>query len=70
MKNLFVVDGGWTDWAVWGACSVTCGPGLKVRTRSCTNPEPLNGGALCVGVNQESEICTDSPIGKQRNVFA
>merc|ERR1711990_1350605 len=27
----------WGDWGVWGACSCTCGPGYKERTRHRTS---------------------------------
>ena len=52
-----LVDGGWTDWTVWGACSLTCGTGSQDRTRTCTNPTPENGGAQCTGDASESQDC-------------
>ncbi|XP_078693729.1 uncharacterized protein LOC144923237 [Branchiostoma floridae x Branchiostoma belcheri] len=51
------VDGGWTDWSPWSACSVTCGVGTKTRDRTCTNPAPANGGADCDGLDQETQDC-------------
>ncbi|XP_046580716.1 SCO-spondin-like isoform X5 [Haliotis rubra] len=51
-KRVCPVQGGWTHWAdSYGACSVFCGGGLQVitRTRTCTNPSPANGGLYCVG---------------------
>jgi hypothetical protein len=35
-------NGNWAGWGSWGSCSVTCETGAKVRTRTCTNPAPLN----------------------------
>ena len=43
------VDGGFS---VFSACSKTCGGGTRIRT--CTNPEPRNGGKGCVGESQEA----------------
>nr|XP_022343628.1 uncharacterized protein LOC111136803 isoform X1 [Crassostrea virginica] len=51
------VDGGWSEWTVWGTCSVTCGGGTESRTRTCTNPVPQNGGAECTGLDTESQDC-------------
>ncbi|XP_078695106.1 properdin-like [Branchiostoma floridae x Branchiostoma belcheri] len=51
------VDGGWTDWSPWSACSVTCGVGTETRDRTCTNPAPANGGADCDGLDQDTQDC-------------
>lgn len=40
---------------------MTCGGGLRVRTRSCTNPTPANGGQQCVGLFFGSESCNTHP---------
>lgn len=48
-------------WSNWGTCSTSCGPGVKKRTRACTNPEPEYGGLTCrerdLGANTESSKC-------------
>nr|XP_022344318.1 SCO-spondin-like isoform X5 [Crassostrea virginica] len=51
------IDGGFTNWGSWGTCTVTCGGGTQVRTRSCTNPAPQYGGALCSGATSQSQDC-------------
>ena len=43
----FSVDGNYTEWSEFQACSVTCGKGIQARSRSCTNPPPQHGGKNC-----------------------
>ena len=57
-KNyVFPVDGGWSDYGAWSACSVECGGGKQTRKRKCNNPAPENGGAECQGVSVETRSC-------------
>ena len=49
-------DNKWTTWSLWTTCSVTCGEGLRMRTRSCQgSPEQCQGDAIqeqtCVEVD-------------------
>ncbi|XP_055546342.1 hemicentin-1-like [Wyeomyia smithii] len=53
-----IVDGGWSDWSSWSKCSKSCGVGVRHRKRSCTNPEPKNGGKQCEGENVEVDKCS------------
>ena len=56
------VDGGWGTWSAFGGCSIT-GPncaGNKIRTRSCDDPPPSNGGAECDGTDKEQRACPGS----------
>ena len=46
---LVPVHGGFSPFS---GCSKTCGGGTRIRT--CTNPEPKNGGRGCVGSSQET----------------
>eukprot|EP00111_Clytia_hemisphaerica_P010464 TCONS_00030562-protein len=53
------VDGGFTSWTNWTVCSTTCGSGLRMRVRECSNPSPLYGGKKCVGVTNETIKCNN-----------
>ena len=55
-----VVNGAWSAWSAYGSCSKTCGTGLKTRTRTCTNPAPVNGGRICYGAASSSTSCKDA----------
>ncbi|XP_061184993.1 uncharacterized protein LOC133193009 [Saccostrea echinata] len=51
------IDGGFSNWGTWGTCTVTCGGGTQVRRRSCSNPAPQYGGALCSGAISQNQNC-------------
>ncbi|KAK2160224.1 hypothetical protein NP493_1661g00003 [Ridgeia piscesae] len=50
-------SGGWSEWAAWGECSVSCMTGEHTRTRQCNNPTTDGAGLPCHGDNSASEIC-------------
>uniref|UniRef100_A0AC35TTE2 Peptidase M12B domain-containing protein n=1 Tax=Rhabditophanes sp. KR3021 TaxID=114890 RepID=A0AC35TTE2_9BILA len=51
----------WSGWSAWGYCSVSCGSGVKRRTRHCQKGN-------CVGEFRESKACTeDKCSGIQEN---
>ena len=51
------VDGGFTIWSIWSNCFGPCGTGSQTRTRTCTNPSPIFGGNICVGLMEEIMDC-------------
>ena len=53
----FSVDGKFSSWSSWGACSNQCGDGTQTRSRTCNNPTPAHGGNDCQGNPQESRTC-------------
>ena len=66
---LYLVDGGWSAWETWNACSITCGGGSQTRMRSCTSPSPANGGLDCEGASSQTQACNDVGCpGKQESI--
>ena len=61
-----VIDGGYSEWCPFTPCSVTCGGGVKHRSRTCTNPPPENGGKHCdqLGPEKESQVCNTEACRK------
>lgn len=51
------VNGGWGVWSAWGTCSTTCEAGLQTRKRTCSNPQPSNGGEHCFGESADYRSC-------------
>lgn len=51
------VNGGWGSWGAWSNCRLS--GRIRVRTRSCNNPVPLNGGSRCSGPGSELGKCTE-----------
>ncbi|KAM7434295.1 hypothetical protein ABFA07_015575 [Porites harrisoni] len=58
-KNVpcYPINGGWTHWTAWFPCSVSCGRGIQISIRYCTNPYPARGGNRCVGPSVKRQIC-------------
>merc|ERR1719187_1902616 len=56
------VNGGWSP---WGRCSATCGGGI--RTRTCTDPAPANGGDDCRGDSRRR--CNTQDCGDDSGSF-
>ncbi|XP_033122270.1 thrombospondin-2-like isoform X2 [Anneissia japonica] len=53
------INGSWSEWTDFGDCSLTCGGGSRVRTRTCSDPAPNYNGLICPidDPTEESEIC-------------
>ena len=50
------VDGGWSSYGDWSACSAVCGGGTQTRTKTCTNPE-----LDCLGRGTDTRNCNPYP---------
>ncbi|CAH3032611.1 unnamed protein product, partial [Porites lobata] len=51
------IDGNWSPWSSPGPCDKTCGGGMQVRKRTCTNPPPSGDGKKCGGPSTKTESC-------------
>ncbi|XP_047376654.1 hemicentin-1 isoform X1 [Sciurus carolinensis] len=61
------IDGKWTTWASWSACTVSCGGGARQRTRDCSDPVPQYGGSKCEGSEIQSDFCNSDPCPTHGN---
>ena len=58
-----LVDGKWSSWSSQSFCTKTCGDlegGVRLRTRSCTNPNPEHGGESCQGISRQTSTCGET----------
>ncbi|NWI89415.1 ATS7 metalloproteinase, partial [Pitta sordida] len=51
------IDGGWSSWSSWAACSRSCGAGVQSSERHCSTPTPKYGGRYCLGERKRFRIC-------------
>ena len=71
MKTSFILywnkigeDGNWSPWSGPGPCDKTCGGGVQVRNRTCTNPPPSGDGKKCEGPSTKTESCNTQTCKK------
>ncbi|XP_027005082.2 SCO-spondin isoform X2 [Tachysurus fulvidraco] len=57
------VDGQWAEWGEWSECDAECGGGVKIRSRSCSNPPPKNRGQECEGMTMQTQSCNTHQCG-------
>lgn len=57
LRTSDAVNGGWSSWSSWSECFSRCAKGGQKRTRTCTNPAPMNGGQPCLGPAQQRNDC-------------
>ncbi|XP_025079087.1 semaphorin-5A-like isoform X1 [Pomacea canaliculata] len=62
-------NGSWSDWGMFGECSVACGTGMRVRRRDCNSPPPMDGGLYCKGESEQEEECVQKPCPPQPKDF-
>ncbi|XP_022218068.2 semaphorin-5A isoform X1 [Drosophila obscura] len=54
------IDGGWSTWNPWSVCQQheETDSNCLCRDRSCNNPQPQHGGAICEGISTQVTNCT------------
>ena len=72
VKVIINIDGNWSPWSrIDTPCNASCGGGVRVKTRSCTNPRPQGMDAkTCVGIDKEYFPCNTEPCDMQVSVHA
>ena len=58
-KLFFSVDCEWSNWGNYSICTVTCGNGTQIKTRT-KNIEEEHGGS-CPGLSQKDRQCSNVP---------
>ena len=66
---IFLVDGGWSDWKNVTNCSASCGEGVIIQERTCTQPSPSCGGRHCLGENITNISCNNCCPGNYSEYF-
>ncbi|XP_014774988.1 A disintegrin and metalloproteinase with thrombospondin motifs 1 [Octopus bimaculoides] len=57
---ILVVSGGWSEWSPYTDCSRSCGAGVRISTRRCDNPRPVNT-EWCKGQSIRGQLCNVQP---------
>ncbi|XP_067660545.1 sushi, von Willebrand factor type A, EGF and pentraxin domain-containing protein 1-like [Haliotis asinina] len=59
--EISIVHGNWSTWTPWSSCSVTCGGGVRSRSRRCDNPAPEPDlGKPCEGPAKDTDVCNEN----------
>ena len=62
---LINVDGGWSPWSTVNTpCNASCGGGVMIKMRSCTNPRPQGMKGMykdCEGIDKQYFPCNVEP---------
>ncbi|XP_029032306.1 coadhesin-like [Osmia bicornis bicornis] len=64
------VNGIWSSWTVWTACTSSCGIGTQLRNRMCNNPSPSGNGTSCSGSASEVRQCFSKPCSVRSHEVA
>ena len=52
----------WQGWSEWSHCSTTCGKGVNIRSRACTDQSRTDHGS-CQGKGTETKVCHQPECG-------
>ncbi|XP_025116256.1 A disintegrin and metalloproteinase with thrombospondin motifs 18-like [Pomacea canaliculata] len=59
------IDGNWSAWSEWSACTRTCDQGVQTRERECNNPLPQYGGRPCQDEVKQHRLCNVQACSEQ-----
>ena len=62
MNYMIIYTATWGIWGTWNDCSVTCGYGVRIRNRSCNDPDSTR--ALCEGGLGAAKQAQDHNFGR------
>ena len=57
--NVAAIAAEWQDWGHWSPCTASCGQGLKIRARACSE-EASGDNVQCLGDPTEVEECSSA----------
>ena len=56
----FLTAPAWVTWTTWAECTVSCGGGLRTRTRNCADGTGTEAAdSMCAGQSSENENCSE-----------
>ena len=69
LLSLSTVNGDFTEWTLWGLCSMNCGKGISTRSRTCKGPKC--GGTPCdpKALTKEVKTCYQECPGMYLSIF-